>query len=102
MPVNVKLRDARLETATAVMPPPTELEPKPDGDDGLYCPSEVQILVIDDEEPVCILVERTLNWPNFRVDTISQPDKIEAQLQARKYHLIILDYNIPGLKTETL
>jgi len=99
--VNVNLDENPATDMTALLQPPTRNEEVSEGDQ-LYCPTEVQILVVDDEEPVCSLIQRALVRPNFHVDTISQPDKIEAQLQARKYHLIILDYNIPGLKAETL
>jgi PleD family two-component response regulator len=100
--VDLQVEEAPANGLASLMQPPPRTSPASDLADQLYCPTEVQILVIDDEEPVCMLIQRSLTRPNFRVDSISQPDKIEAQLQARKYHLIILDYNIPGLKAEKL
>jgi FixJ family two-component response regulator len=100
--VSVNLEENPTNGMTALLQPPARSGEEESEGNQLYCPTEVQILVVDDEEPVCSLIQRALMRPNFHVDSISQPDKIEAQLQARKYHLIILDYNIPGLKAETL
>lgn len=66
----------------------------------LYCPTEVRILVVDDESVIGEVIQGALNWPNFVVDTVSDPNHVEAQLQSKSYHLILLDYVIPGLKPE--
>jgi CheY-like chemotaxis protein len=66
----------------------------------LYCSTEVHILVVDDEPAVCKLIQEALSRPNFVIETVSQPELVEAQLQNRPYHLVILDYVIPGLQPE--
>jgi DNA-binding response OmpR family regulator len=69
--------------------------------ESLMCPSEVNILVIDDEPEICELIRTALNMPNFAIDTVCQVNKIESQLQAKAYHLVLLDYVLPGLSPET-
>jgi DNA-binding response OmpR family regulator len=68
----------------------------------LYCPSEVRILVVDDEPVICQLIQGALTQPNFVIDVVSDPAQVEAALQVKPYHLIILDYCIPGLETTTV
>ncbi len=68
----------------------------------LYCATDVHILVIDDEAPICNLIHGALSRPNFHIDTVSEVSRVQAQLQERPYHLIILDYVIPGLTPETI
>lgn len=66
----------------------------------LYCPGEVRILVIDDDEVVCRLIQSALAGESFVVDAVSVPQQVEAQLRAKSYHVIILDYVIPTLSSE--
>jgi DNA-binding response OmpR family regulator len=66
----------------------------------LYCAGEVRILVVDDDPGVCRVIQATLGNPDFTVDAVSEPDQIEARLQNKPYHVIILDYVIPGLESE--
>jgi DNA-binding NtrC family response regulator len=66
----------------------------------LYCPSEVRILVIDDEPGICQLIGSALERPNFVVEVQSDVTRIEQQLQSKAYHLIITDYVLPGVKAE--
>ncbi len=68
----------------------------------LYSAGEVRILIVDDEAAICQVVQNTLAPLDFSVDAVSQPERIEAQLQTRTYHLIILDYVIPGLTPEQM
>ncbi len=69
---------------------------------GLYCSSEVRILVLDDDEAVCRIIQAALGGGEFRVDVVSDPSLMEAQLGSQSYHIIILDYCIPGLQTEQI
>jgi CheY-like chemotaxis protein len=92
----------------------TEPLPKPAGADqpeapawpaeahGLYCASEVHILVLDDDQAVCRVMQAALAPSDFKVETVSDPAGIEAALQSRPYHVIILDYVIPGVESEQL
>jgi DNA-binding response OmpR family regulator len=68
----------------------------------LYCSGEVRILVMDDDDAVCNVVKAAFAPQGFVIDTISDPAGMEAQLKARDYHVIVLDYVIPGLQSEQL
>src|SRR5262245_28631638 len=69
---------------------------------GLYCTTDVNILVIDDETPICNLIQSALSQPHFHVDTVNQPSQIEDALQTKPYHVIISDYVMPGVTSETV
>jgi DNA-binding response OmpR family regulator len=66
----------------------------------LYCAAEVRVLVLDDDPAICRLIQAALGQDDFHVDAISDPFQMEAQLRARPYHVIILDYVLPGLDSE--
>jgi CheY-like chemotaxis protein/DNA-binding XRE family transcriptional regulator len=67
---------------------------------GLYCASEVRILVIDDDAAVCRVMQAALAPNDFKVDTVSDPSRTEEAIKGPAYHVIILDYVIPGLESE--
>jgi DNA-binding response OmpR family regulator len=69
---------------------------------GLYCTGEVRILVLDDDEAVCRVITSALASSDFKVETVSDPMQMEAKIASQPYHVIILDYVIPGLQTEQL
>jgi CheY-like chemotaxis protein len=74
---------------------------RPSGDaDGLCCASEVRILILDDDESVCRLIQTALARTEFTVDHVTDPAQVEAHLRGDPYHIIILDYCIPGLQSE--
>jgi CheY-like chemotaxis protein len=66
----------------------------------LYCAGEVRILVVDDDPSVCRVIQAALTRQDFIIDAVSDPARIEAQLEKAVYHVIILDYVIPGLESE--
>lgn len=65
---------------------------------GLYCASEVHILIIDDDQSVCRVMTEALAPNDFKVEAISEPAQVEAALRGQTYHVIILDYVLPGLE----
>jgi len=67
---------------------------------GLYCSSEVRILVLDDDDQIGRMIQEALETKGFRVDAVSDTRQVGTQLQQQPYHLIILDYVLPGLDTE--
>ncbi len=67
---------------------------------GLYCAGEVRILVLDDDTSVCRVIQAAMAPNGFRVDVVSDPAQMEPALQARTYHIILLDYVIPSLESE--
>jgi CheY-like chemotaxis protein/DNA-binding XRE family transcriptional regulator len=68
----------------------------------LYCPGEVRILVVDDDEAVCRMIQTALASSAYRVDTVSEPSLIEETLRSTTYHLIVLDLVLPGLNSEQM
>jgi DNA-binding response OmpR family regulator len=66
----------------------------------LYCASEVRLLVLDDDTAICRVMQAALAPSDFKVDTVSDPLCMEAALQSGPYHVIILDYVIPGLESQ--
>jgi CheY-like chemotaxis protein len=67
---------------------------------GLYRSSEVRILVVDDDASVCRVIQAALAPSDFKVEVVSEAELIEPALRNQAYHLIILDYFIPGLESE--
>ena len=68
--------------------------------DGLCFASEVRILIVDDDESVCRVIRAALARSEYKIDQVSDPAQVEAHLRGEPYHVIILDYCIPGLKSE--
>jgi len=71
--------------------------------DQLRCAKEVRILVIDDDEATCKVIEAALGGHGFVIQTVSDPALAAAKLQSPSpdlYHLVILDYVLPGLEPE--
>src|SRR5205823_1884183 len=63
----------------------------------------VRILVIDDDDATCKVIEASLGGHGFVIHTVSEPSEVAARLQtpaAESYHLIILDYVLPGLEPD--
>jgi CheY-like chemotaxis protein len=72
----------------------------PTEQNGLYRSSEVRILVLDDDEAVCRVIQAALAPNDFKVDLISDPTEMENAVRRQPYHLVILDYVLPGLEAE--
>jgi CheY-like chemotaxis protein len=71
-------------------------------DGGLYRASEVRLLVMDDDASVCRMIQAALAPHDFRVDCVFDPATMEESLRAGPYHLIILDYIIPGIEPDRM
>lgn len=81
------------------------LDPYPVGKSNVgnyYFPTEVRMLVVDDEPTICHLVQDVLSRPGIVIDTVSDPARLESALQARPYHVIIQDYVLPGVEPEQI
>src|SRR6516162_3484283 len=68
--------------------------------DSLYCVGEVRILILDDDTAVSRVIQTALARTNFTVDSVSDPLLMEAQLKEKPYHVVVLDYVIPGLQSD--
>jgi DNA-binding response OmpR family regulator len=69
-------------------------------EDSLYCAGEARILIIDDDVSVARVIQTALERKEFTIDAISDPALLEAKLREKTYHIVILDYVIPGLESE--
>jgi DNA-binding response OmpR family regulator len=71
-------------------------------EDSLYCSGEVRILILDDDAAVTRVMHTALAWKDFTIDAVSDPMLVEEQLREKQYHIIILDYVLPGLDSESV
>jgi DNA-binding response OmpR family regulator len=94
-----------------VRPEPRGLEPQsfeadatpaPREKNGLYCASEVRILVLDDDEAVGRMIHAALAPNGFSVEVLSDATRMKERLCGDPYHVILLDYVIPGLDSNEL
>jgi CheY-like chemotaxis protein len=64
----------------------------------LQSSGEIRILILDDDPATCAVIQAALSNRDFQIDTVSDPVLVESVLtQKNHYHLVILDYVIPGL-----
>jgi CheY-like chemotaxis protein len=67
----------------------------------LQSSGDINILILDDDTATCSVIQAALANRDFVIDTVSDPSMIESVLTKRnQYHLIILDYVIPGLEPD--
>jgi ActR/RegA family two-component response regulator/DNA-binding XRE family transcriptional regulator len=68
----------------------------------LQSSGDINILILDDDPHTCAVIQAALSNRDFVVDVVSDPMTVEATLVARpnSYHLIVLDYVLPGLEAE--
>lgn len=64
----------------------------------MYSSGDVRILVVDDDPAIGKLVQAALADHGFVIDAVSDPPRVEGQLKGGPYHVIILDYVLPGLE----
>lgn len=58
----------------------------------------IRLLIIDDDRPIGRMIETLLSKLGFLIDIVFDPNLIEQQLRKHEYHLIILDYVLPGVE----
>jgi CheY-like chemotaxis protein len=67
----------------------------------LQSSGDIRILILDDDPATCSVIQAALSNRDFQIDAISDPMLMEQALSQRnQYHLIILDYVIPGLEAD--
>src|SRR5436309_2854109 len=77
-------------------------EPSPGGGNelfGLRGVGDINLLVVDDDQAVCKVIRLALTHGDLHIDVVSDPTQVEAQLRAKRYEVIILDYVLPGLES---
>ncbi|MCS7168378.1 MAG: response regulator [Gemmatales bacterium] len=75
---------------------PTPTKTAPTNENAWFCPQEVRILVADDDRAIGQLIQHSLSRPNFRIELSHSADEAKEKLANSSFHLIILDYVLPG------
>src|SRR5687768_14356835 len=93
MPLNLT-HDDRLMTT-----PRPARTPAPLGE--LQSSGDIRILILDDDPATCAVIQAALSNRDFQIDAVSDPVLVESVLSRRgHYHLVIMDYVIPGLEAD--
>ena len=67
----------------------------------LQSSGDIRILILDDDPATCSVIQAALANRDFIIDVVSDPQLVESSLaQEQKYHLIVLDYVLPGLEPD--
>jgi DNA-binding response OmpR family regulator len=67
----------------------------------LQSSGDIRILIVDDDPGTCSVIHAALSNRDFQIDTVSDPTLVESLLTKKNhYHLIIMDYVIPGLEPD--
>jgi DNA-binding response OmpR family regulator len=56
-----------------------------------------RLLVVDDEETICQVFERTLGKKNYDVLTTQDPERALSELEENFFNLLIVDLKMPGI-----
>jgi len=59
---------------------------------------KLKVLIIDDDEEICILLKEFCSILNLESEYITDPTEIEKILSQKSFHIILLDQHFPGLK----
>jgi CheY-like chemotaxis protein/DNA-binding Xre family transcriptional regulator len=67
----------------------------------LQSSGDIRILILDDDPATCSVIQAALANRDFLIDAVSDPMMVESALNRRnQYHLIIMDYVLPGLEPD--
>ena len=92
MPFEVE--DRLLTTTPKPMRTPTPMRE-------LQSSGDIRILIVDDDPGTCSVIQAALSNRDFVIDTVSDPALVESALsKPGYYHLIVLDYVLPGLESD--
>jgi two-component system phosphate regulon response regulator PhoB len=56
-----------------------------------------RIMVVEDEEPLCVLLRYNLEAEGYQVETVTRGDEAELRLQENVPDLLVLDWMLPGI-----
>lgn len=91
----VKKVDPPEASSEEASPPPEKMKLIEGG--RMYSAGDVRLLVIDDDPAVGRLIAATLEGHEFNIDFVSESELVEPALRGQTYHIVILDYVLPGL-----
>ena len=67
----------------------------------LQSSGDIRILIVDDDPGTCSVIQAALSNRDFVIDVVSDPALVESALsRPQTYHLIVLDYVLPGLEPD--
>jgi DNA-binding response OmpR family regulator len=67
----------------------------------LQSSGDIRILILDDDPGTCSVIQAALSNRDFVIDVVSDPALVESALsRPQSYHLIVLDYVLPGLEPD--
>jgi DNA-binding response OmpR family regulator len=81
---------------------PVEEKLRPIEGGRMYSAGDVRMIVIDDDPAIGRLVQATLAGHDFTIDVVSDLHMVEPALRNQQYHVIILDYVLPGLESSSV
>ena len=56
-----------------------------------------RILIVEDEEPLAVLLRYNLEREGYEVDTLTRGDEADTRLREATPDLVVLDWMLPGL-----
>ena len=56
-----------------------------------------KIMVVEDEEPLCVLLKYNLEAEGYEVETVTRGDEAEMRLQENVPDLLVLDWMLPAI-----
>jgi DNA-binding response OmpR family regulator len=104
--MTVRLEDSPAPAAAELSPLAHATSAAPNGlpaGDELRCSKEVRILIVDDDEATGKVIETALLGHGFQIRRVSDPTGVHEALATApegSYHLILLDYVLPGLESD--
>src|SRR4051794_3517415 len=67
----------------------------------LQSAGDIRLLILDDDPATCSVIQAALSNKDFQIDAVSDPALVESTLsKPDPYHLIVLDYVLPGLEPD--
>src|SRR5206468_1779692 len=67
----------------------------------LQSAGDIRLLILDDDPATCSVIQAALSNKDFQIDAVSDPALVESVLsKPEPYHLIVLDYVLPGLEPD--
>src|SRR4030095_3411054 len=58
---------------------------------------KLRVLVIDDDEDICLYLREFLTREGFKVTTISKPADALIEIRQGRYQIVLLDVRMPGV-----
>jgi DNA-binding NtrC family response regulator len=68
----------------------------------MYSAGEVRLVVIDDDPAIGRLIQATLSDNEFKIEVVCDPQRVEPTLRGQQFHVVILDYMLPGLESSAV